>query len=346
MRRVSVELRALLRETRPVSEVLTTVRKEIPALEVQELVTVLKTVSELEKPRMLPLASEMYAEMLRRAPENVNHEDAVRLLVLSARMRLFDSEVLNRISGVLRFDTVNDLKRIMNACNTLEFVFQNSEKMYEKISSLPVKESQLQDASIPLLRYVSRDIKLSGMKSGIPQVVQQCIDALASKVEALRNDEELLKQRIVVNTDDALKFIVPLAKIVKSGDEQCKALITDGVVQDIKFVLTKVVAYDLRNLNLDQLLKLFFSLREIEVFDDFFIRRRLVPAIAHSYKASATRTSKETLLVATALSQLPFQNQLVDELVQIVAQDAEKLPLADNFAQAIQTLLHSLTDRR
>jgi hypothetical protein len=345
MRRIAVELKNLISHGKIISEVVKVVKKDLPKLEVNEIVSVLKTISEQEHPRMLPLASAVFEEMLQRAPENVNHEDAMSLLTISSKLKLFDSDVLNRVFPVVRIETVSDLKKVVGACNSLNFVFQDKDRFYTKINGIPFKEAQLRHAAIPLLRYIANDLKANGLRNEKVPVINQALEALSEKVKMLQADEELVKQRSVVSTDDALKFLALLAKNNKAGGDQIKPLISGSVIQDIKFILTRVVACDLRSLNLDQSLKLFFSLGELGVFDDFFVRRRLVPAIAHSFSNDSDKTSGDCLLVITAMSQLPFRNQMVDETVQMISVEVKKFPNDDEVTQAIRSMIDNFNRR-
>jgi hypothetical protein len=90
------------------------------------------------------------------------------------------------------------------------------------------------------------------------------------------------------------------------------------------------------------LVRLHFALSTIEVFDDFFVRRRLVPAILTAYKRSSNRSFRDTTLVLTMISQLPFTNAVVTELTEIALNDAERIKADDVFYEAVNDAIHEI----
>jgi hypothetical protein len=166
-----------------------------------------------------------------------------------------------------------------------------------------------------------------------PEAVERCVSALEKSVSILRADEDLLKQRSFISSNDCLKFIVSYAKLAGGKPP------TASLSEDLKFVLMKIVAYDVRSFSLEKSLKLFFSLDKLDVFEDFFIRRRLVPGIIQAYRDMNLKKSRDILLVLTVVSKLPFRNALVDEVVELISNDLETISPKDEFHDNITSLI-------
>ena len=334
-----------LRESSPLAReevqiLLKSVRLSLPLMNPVELVNLFKPVSDLPREVILPIAADVFTEMLeRQLPTNLSPMDAVRLVSICGKMRLYDSDVLEKIFPLIK-DVVDmaSIRQVVIACNHVRFCFKQSNDLYNAIVG------DIGTLTIPLLRYIARDVATNPRRIA-PQTIQRCIEAFSKRIEAVKQNEEMVKQRAFVSTDDCVKFVVALGQISRFGGPQIQPLLTPGVCQDIQLVLTRIVAYDLRNLDLNRLLKLFFSLGQLEVFDDFFVRRRLVPAIAMSYRDLPKKTPKDILLVATALSQLPFKVALVHDLVQLLAADAEEIVKDHESLENVRALLEKLNSK-
>jgi hypothetical protein len=321
---------------------ISSVRSCVSQLDVAQCVSILKPVSELPRERMLPIAGDIFNDLMDRPLDAVSSTDAVRLISLCGKMHLYDSDLFNaKLFTLVDWSDFSSTRRVINACNQLKFVFANSDDLYTQICDL-----DLGIIAIPLLRYIARDVSSRPRELVAPKIVGKCIEAFSERVRVVRHDETLLKQRAVVSTDESLKFIIALAKISKYAGVEVRSLIGSKYLMDnLKFVLVKIVSYDLRNLSLDRLLRLFFSLGQLQLFDDFFVRRRLVPAISTTYKTMNQKSPQDIVLVATVISQLPFRVPLVDELVDILTKDAQGIPSDDEMYHTAQSLLQAIQTR-
>lgn len=310
-------------------------RSLITTYSVSELVQFLKPVSQLPKKEMLPIVVHVLKLLMSKPIESLSSEDAMRLVTLCGRMRLFDSKLFETILPIIQIQSAPDLRRLLTACNRLSFCFKDSKRVLENIEKFTTQETQLRALVISSMEYLARVNNITVKKSA-----QACMNALSRSVVELKKDEDLIKQKSLVSTDDVLHFVVSFGKIAK----ELKLSPTTSEKEDMKFVLTKIVSYDLRSLELSTLLKLFFSIEQLEVFDDFFVRRRLVPAIVNAYKMIASKSPRDTLLVLTMATKLPFRIPLTDDLLAHVKDEVTKLPREHELYDSINAMILQLSE--
>jgi hypothetical protein len=314
-------------------------KESFSGLKTSDLVRVLKPVSELEKAEMLPIASEIFMELLERNLAEISNQDAIRFLNLCGRMRLFDSEIFDMVAPRLSIQLPDDLRRVVGVCNKLNFCFRNSEYIYESPAASTISVSDFGTIGSPLLIYILRDIGSSSENHPkVSDAISQCVDCFSHCVNRLRADRDLLQQGGIISTDSVVRFIVSLARLKRSNKLPKEVTERLRISEDVSFALTTIVAYNLRNLELSKLFKLYFALTGLEVFDDFFIRRRLVPAIAQSYNSIPEPNPREILLALTMVSQLPFSNQMVVDLVGTIVRHAEAVAEIDPLFDPIRSL--------
>jgi hypothetical protein len=315
--------------------VVSSTRSLIKTYSISELVQFLKPVSQLPKKEMLPIVVDVLKLLMSKPIESLSSEDAMRLVTLCGRIRLFDSKLFETFLPLIQVQSASDLRRLLTACNRLSFCFKDSQRVLENIEKFTPQETELRALVIPSMEYLARVTNITVEKSA-----QACLNALARSVVELKKDEDLIKQKSLVSTDDVLHFVVACGKIVKES----KLPLTASQKEDMKFLLTKIVSYDLRSLELSTLLKLFFSIEQLEVFDDFIVRRRLVPAIVNAYKIIASRSPRDTLLVLTMATKLPFRIPLTDDLLAYVKDEVAKLPRDHELYDSINAMILQLSD--
>lgn len=280
--------------------------------------------------------------------DSFSPNDALTLIKICGRMKLFDSDFLDAVAPKLTDINIDQFGRLLGDCNKLRFAFSDS---HEVVFSQAIRLSEaivvadLNAVAVPLIEYHSRFMQNNTSADGIVSkgeshaTVKIVMNCLRDKVVLLTERPELLQQRAVVSLDSAFRLIISLGQLSRLTNETS---LTDIEKEDIVFILTKVLAYELRNLSLHQLLRLHFALSTIEVFDDFFVRRRLVPAIATAYKHSSNRSFRDTTLVLTMISQLPFTNAVVTELAGIALTEAERIKADDVFYEAVSDAIHKI----
>ena len=293
-----------------------------------DLVTKLRSIADLPKEEMLGKAGDVFTEMLEQPGiESANSRDVVRLYTVCGKMRLFDSSVFERVNRNLDLTSFEDLKKLVTACNRLKYTMTDVD-VFER--AMTAHKSAIAGSDmrtlVAFMQYAAR--------SGASGLAGPMLEGLSKKVAILKEDPELMKSRAVIGTDEAIKWITAAG--------QLKTKLTPEQKEDVKYVLTKILAYELRNVPFQSLMKLFFSLTELQVFDDFFVRRRLVPAIASSFRSLPQQSPKDTLLVLTAVSQLPFSNPLVVELTDVAKEVAAKLDPDHELAGAIEKVIKSI----
>ena len=299
-----------------------------------ELVQFLKPVAQLPRKEMLPIVVDVLKLLLSKPVESLSSEDALRLVSVCGRMRLYDSRLFDTLSPVVQVQSSSDLRRLLTACNRLSFCFTDSQRVLDSIEKFVAEEAELRSVAIPSIEYLTR---VTGVR--IEKSFQACMNALSRTVVELKRDDELIKQKSLVSTDDVVRFLVCCGKIGR----ELEGSLSSSQKEDLKFVLTKIVSYDLRNLELSTLLKLFFSIEQLEVFDDFFIRRRLVPAVVNAYMASAEKTPRDSLLVLTMATKLPFKIPLMDDLIACVKDDLTRLPRDHELYEPVCAMIFQLS---
>lgn len=294
----------------------------------------MRKVADLPKPEMLPRAAELFTEMIDRSA-NATPQDVVRLFTVCGKMKLLDSLLFDTITNGLEFVSFDDMKKTITACNRLKYSIKNGDCVNKAFAfhQAAIVESDMRTL-VSCIQYIARSPCVNA-KSVYP-----ILDGLSKKVNLMKADPELLRNRAIISADDAVKYILAIGKIQRSSTS---LTLSATQKEDVKYLLTKILAYELRNVSLQSLLKLFFSLTDIGVFDDFFVRRRLVPAIGSAYRALPERSPRETFLVVTMVSQLPFSNPLTVELTQSAIQHAQTMDAHDEFFETTRKVLETLS---
>ena len=311
------------------------------------LVRIAKLVTTFPQDVQLSLTSDLLIHATELV-DSFSPNDALTLIKICGRMKLFDSDFLNAVAPKLADINIDQLGRLLGDCNKLRFAFSDSHSVvFSQVIRLSeaIVVADLRAVAVPLIEYNSRFIQSNTSTEGIvargvsDASVKLVMKCLRNKVVLLTERPELLQQRAVVSLDSAFRLITSLGQLSRLTNETS---LTDNERGDIVFILTKVLAYELRNLSLHQLVRLHFALSTIEVFDDFFVRRRLVPAILTAYKHSSNRSFRDTTLVLTMISQLPFTNAVVTELTEIALNDAERIKADDVLYEAVNDAIHEI----
>ena len=274
------------------------------------------------------LAADVLTYMLEKTAE-VSSRDALRVVGVCGKLGVFDSELFHSFEQRVRIETSTDLSAAVKAMNKLNVCFFEA-AILDFAADYPLSLRFWFPVCQFFLRSTSAPNQL--------RVQQLFLAAVHLEVELLRANEDLLKQRSHLSADDGVRIISILAKLHRMGCTE----IGMQARTDLVFILTKIVAYELRNLELPALLKLFFSLAQIEVFDDFFVRRRLVPAVAHTFKNIPERKSRDLVLVLTMLAQLPFTNSMVEELSQTVITEFKSVKTTDKYYDTGSSIISKL----
>jgi hypothetical protein len=300
---------------------------------------ILDTISEIHK--SIPKRNDRISvladvfDKLRESPF-FSTEETVRLVALCARTGVYDSELFELLeeagpgdlSASKGLQLVKALVKLNEGRFFGEWVMQWLDQHRSGIADL-----SLTKGTIPVLDYTR--IVVAGTDDHIKlRLGQMTLDlvslSVGEKSKLLQSDKDLLVNRSVVCSDEVNRLIVGLGSIVrglkKSG---VTPSITDPFRSDLMFLVSSVLAYDLRNLSIEELFKVYFSISEIGLFDDFFVRRRLVPAIAAIFQTTESPQPKQVLLLATMLTQLPFRNPMVDDLIGVVRKAAEAVGTKD-----------------
>ena len=342
-RRMCVEshlaaVNALVRERVEIPMVKESIRSRIPECDAESLVKFLKPISRMAPNDQLGMAADVFTQLLDRA-DDLSRTDAIRLITIRANMRIYDSELFDRIGSDLRIEGIDELRQVVGSLVKLKHSLRDSTCIVDYVLRNRIGDADLTTVVVPVLQYVTRSA--ASIESGcVDEIVSTVMDSVHAKLELLRADPDLLKYRAVLSVDDGYKIVTSLAQVSRVASEWS---LTPAEKADVQFILSKVLMYELRNLPLNHLLKLFFSVGQLDLFDDFFIRRRLVPAIANIYTKSAVRTPKEATLVLTMISQLPFSNALVADLIQLAGTEAKRLPRGSQYYDAANDLVSRIS---
>ena len=301
----------------------------------EPVVKILKSVSQLPQPDQLGITADILSHLGSRSiASSVSSNDALMVMKICSRMKIFDSDLFEKLGAKISLQTMQELKQFLAAMNRLKHVVKNVSvaDSVEKLRDAVVC-ADLTSTAVPLLEYTCRSgTNLNGM-------VNVVMENLANKMEISEGNEELLKQRSLVSLDNAFSIITLLGQLGRRN----QFVPTNKHKEQIKWMMSKVLTFELRNLSLQQLMKLYFSLYQMDTFDDFFVRRRLVPAVFHMYKNSTVKKPKDTTLVLMMLSQLPFKNPMTDELLNMAVNDAQTIKPNSEYYEAVHNVIHRVT---
>ena len=284
----------------------------------------LKSVSETStnKQSQVSILADIYSEMLNREINDITSIDAIRVVKYSSRIKIYDSELFKKFEQIIpKINSFTDFLTIVKSMNRIEKNFFKS-SFFKYINEYPesIINAEISQVIIPCMQYVIRPVVITRKhgntfdendSTSAQLLLNLVLESIGAKVELIKSD--LPKFKSIVSSDDAVKIISLLGSF-KRVYPQFK-LVSSSHKDSLVYICQAIISYDLRSMSLEKLLKLFFSMSEIELFDDFFVRRRLVPAIANMYSNGA-KTARETALVQTMVDMLPFDNQLVKDLKQ------------------------------
>ena len=281
-----------------------------------QLVDSLEILSSIRlRDRSLGLVGEIFRSLITANKwENLSSNDCVRLITLCGKMRVFDSELFKLMEDRVELSSIGDFVRVINALNRIqEFsFFKKSIANFIACNASSIVHSDVSRVVIPLMRYA--------VGSSSHDMIPLCLDAFHTKVESIRSDKDLLVSRSVVSSGDVYIIVTLLGKLSRQLELEGESFaLTESASSDIMYCCKSIVSYELRNWDLERLLRFFFAISKLHVFDDFFVRRRLVPAISYTFNAKTDKTDEEKELVKVMIKQLPFRNQMIEDLETLVS---------------------------
>jgi hypothetical protein len=269
-------------------------------------------------PKTLPIAADLLYECVshpERFVEPLSGADTLSLIIACGRMKVIDSELFELLERNFVIDSIDDLVKLVKAMRRLENgkFFKSAVHAFVMGNRESLIGSDLGRVIIPLLKYGTSvdDMHLAN------SIVNVCLMGVRDRISVVRKDRDLLLSKTVVEVGDVYD-IVTLFGAYKRRNTQWS--FPESFRDDIVFACKSIVSYELRNMSdLSQLLRIYFSLSELGVFDDWFIRRRLVPSIAHVFKEMPVKSTEHVELIKVMIEQLPFENDMVKELSQLVS---------------------------
>ncbi len=291
-------------------------RAYIPTMTSTQLVTTLETLASIRsRERSLGLVGEIFRTLMESTRvDDLSPTDCIRLVLMCGKMRVFDSEVFGLMEHRLSLHSIDDLValvRSLDRINEYRF-FRKNISTFVACNALAVLHANLNRVIVPLMRYA--------VASSALDIIPICVESFHQKVEAIRLDKELLVSRSTVSSADVYSIVTLLGQLSRQCELEGRSyILPELAAQDILFCCKSIVSYELRNWDLERLLRFFFATSQLNVFDDFFVRRRLVPAIAYTLTAKADKTDKDKELIKVMLKQLPFRNQMIEDLEKLVS---------------------------
>lgn len=151
-------------------------------------------------------------------------------------------------------------------------------------------------------------------------MISLCMNSFHEKINSIRKEKDLLLNRTTVSSGDVYRIVILLGQFSRQCElsQDVAFLLPEAAAQDILYCCKSIVSYELRNWDFGRLLKFYFALAKLNVFDDFFVRRRLVPAIAHTFETKPVKEEKDKELIRVMIKQLPFRNQMIEDLEKLV----------------------------
>ncbi len=296
------------------------------------------------------VAADVLSEFARRQEDGIAlpPKDMLQVVHVCGKLKVYDSELFRVFEGNIGVVPADMGLRLLKAVVKLEnaslfrdTIFACMQLHMEQLALLPVSKS-----SIPVLEWAVLVAKSNKDDDDykILQTTLELIQAgIGSKVCKLKGDKDLLVQRSLVCSDEVFRLLVALGRLLRNATN-ANEYITDSLRSDLVFLCSSVLSYDLRNLDLDQLFKLYFSIYELGLFDDFFVRRRLFPAVVASIPDDRNISPKQTLLLATMVAQLPFKNPMVTDLVNILTTRAAEPGIKESdVGKSIERILKQIS---
>ena len=271
-------------------------RRRIPLMSVSELLECLNTLSRVPRDRSLGLVGDVFRHL-----DHLSLSDAFEFIKICGQLRVYDSAVFERLESNLVISSIEELRILLVSLNRLKIsnFFRSEISRFVKSNSVAILHSDLRKTIFPLMRY-----------SDDEEIVNICVASFHEKVEAIRKDS-LGKSRSVLTSSDLYSLVTILAEFVTRHEE---ARLSTSLCDDVKYCCKTILSYEVRSWDFDRLIKLFFGMSKLKVFDDFFVRRRLVPAISQAWKDKVDKSDRDKELLRVMISQLPFRNTMIEEL--------------------------------
>lgn len=240
----------------------------------------------------------------------ISHTNALSIISNCGKLKIYDSELFGKLR--LNLETEKDVLCVVVAMNRLGLCFFHQE-IEEWFVAHPHVFGDLSEFWFPLCEFFLRN------KDNC--FIAKFIQAVGTVIA----DEKL-------SLDEALRVIMYLGRYSPNVETK----------QVVHAIIRKTLNFEIRSVaDLNILLKLFFSLSELNCFDDFFIRRRLVPTIYHVYKSVPDHTPQEIASMLAMLDQLPFGNEIVTNLYAIVKSDFKKMDQNNKFYHMCKHLVET-----
>ena len=229
--------------------------------------------------------------------DSISHSETIQLISTCGQKKVYDSELFLLLESRLDFEGADECLYVVRAVNDLSIITFN-DSVFNWVQNNTVWDLSKWFEICDLFLRVGDEKKLHVISEKFSNTVTEHIKLCL--LEGVKTH---------IHVDEAMNIILYLAKL-----GTCRA-------DDVNFLTLKIISYELRNVHdLNLLIRLFFSLSKLETFDDYFIRRKLVPSIFHVYKKSE-KTFKEIPGILSMLEQLPFTNDLVREFKELLTAD-------------------------
>jgi len=299
------------------------VRGRLSSITCAENLSILIDLSKLGDPKTsISLAADLLFEMVQdpaRLVHPLSPRDTIIFITACSRMRVIDSELFPLLeSQIARVDNVQDLVGLVKAMTRLENGVFFSKQIYDFIhsNSTVIVEEELRSVLVPILRYVVVERGLSGVtREDSDSVIRLVLHGFHQKICSLKKDKQLVISRALVTGEDVYNIVTLLGSYGRLMKGNGGPQLSKAARDDLVYACKSIVAYEVRAWdNFEKLIKFFFACSELNLFDDFFIRRRLVPAIVNVYNGIRDKTERDKVLVKTMVDMLPFENDMVRDL--------------------------------
>jgi len=291
-------------------------RKNLPRLSSTQLVAVLERLSFLKsRERAIGLIGDTFQTILESEKyHEFSPTDCVQLVAVCGKLKVYDSDVFRRLETQLNVSSIDELMLLIRSLNRIDeyTFFQRNISEFVACNSAVILHSDLGRVVVPLLEYA---VKVSAV-----DMILLCLKTFHEKVNSIRKEKDLLYNRTSVSSGDVYRIVTLLGQFFRQCElsQDVAFSLPKAADQDIVFCCKSIVSYELRNWDFGRLLKFYFALAKLNVFDDFFVRRRLVPAIAHTFETKPVKEEKDKELIRVMIKQLPFRNQMIEDLETLV----------------------------